>query len=692
MGIKESETTSPAFSTTSLPDVTTTDDQPIVPGTSDRVKISKDTTTYTNSGHWTSILDGISELKEHLDQIPNSAHARDNNAGDLPGPDILFGRQRHATKQELLAALPPRSEANQLVFGYFVSVGTLPMMLHRPSFYKEYEAFWLRPFEVSEMWLALLYAVLSGGAQFQVSDGETLRGDTQRDSLNIARVDLYREKAVQAMILANYTKCPPFTIDALLSYFCIEFMRSSDTQFSMWVLTGMIVRIALRMGYHRDPSRFANISPFEAEVRRRSWLTVLTLDLVSSAQVGLPRMIQPFMYDTQEPRNLDEEELYEEMEELPPSHPEIELTPLLYSIVSARVRNVHAKIMDLTNATSLPPYRDVMSVDALLRHVYDKLPVACQALASEGFDLATDPTSTRRLYLGLSFLKAELMLHRPYLLPGRTDIRYDYSRRVCLNAAFKMLELQQKLDSEIQPGGKLWVPGWQLFTISWYLSSVVASDFLLATTVLILDLDKDLTAPSPLVYNGTTSGLELDRAPPSHEAIAELLRATRRIWLKAGQRSHEARKAAEAIRLVLDKTDSSEQYASKDFNAPMVEQTSSFISPAPSWDQQDLGSDTTDASLFAMDGMYTSPFAFNEMPMNPGQYSDTYDAYNTWIDNKSDEHDGVHVSELCPFSSSARSTRAKADATIAATHQSYFGRQGLLSPVTCDLELRAHSQ
>lgn len=68
----------------------------------------------------------ISELKEHLDQIPTSAHAQDKNVEDIAGPDLLFGRQRHATKQELLAALPLRQEADQLLAAYFVSMNTAP--------------------------------------------------------------------------------------------------------------------------------------------------------------------------------------------------------------------------------------------------------------------------------------------------------------------------------------------------------------------------------------------------------------------------------------------------------------------------------------------------------------------------------------------------------------------------------------
>ncbi|KAF1921750.1 fungal-specific transcription factor domain-containing protein [Ampelomyces quisqualis] len=611
MGSKETEHPSLALPSASPLDRLDEEDQPEVPDTPDRVKFSNDTTTYTNSSHWTSILDGISELKEHLDHIPTSAHAQDNNVGDIPGPDLLFGRQRHATKQELLAALPLRSEADQLVASFFVSMNTAPTLIHRPSFLRQYERFWTRPFETPTMWIGLLYSVFCIGARFQASgpDGQGSEGDP----LYTARVDYYREKVAQALILANYTKCPPYTMETFLTYFGSEYTRSSDTQFGMWILVGMIVRIALRMGYHREPSRFANIPPFEAELRRRAWLVVLSLDLVSSSQVGLPRMIQPFMYDTQEPRNVDEEDLYEDMVELPPSKPELELTPLLYSIVMTRVRTVHAKIMDLTNATSQPPYRDVMNMDTVLRHVYDKLPESSRAIAAMDFDIAEDPTAMRRVYLGLSFLKAELMLHRAYHLHGRTDTRYEYSRRVCLNAAYEMLELQQKLDAEIQPGGKLWSPGWQVFTMSWYMSAIVAQDFLLATTVLISDLDEDLTSPCTTVYEGATSGLKLDRGPPSRQQITELLREAQQIWYKASKRSNEAQKAAEAIRLVLNKADIDAQQTADPFESNM---------PHAQADLAGFTGGPSSQDFFGMD-MYP-PFAANDFSMNLGGFTDTF--------------------------------------------------------------------
>jgi hypothetical protein len=413
------------------------------------------------------------------------------------------------------------------------------------------------------MWLGLLYAVLALGARFQATleAHESIDPGMEREptlSLYSARIHFYREKVVQCLVLANYTKCPPYTIETFLLYFGTEYLRSADTQFSIYVLVGMLVRIAFRMGYHRDPSRFPNISPFKGEIRRRQWLVVMSLDLVTSAQVGLPRIIQSFMYDTQEPRNFIEDDIYEDIAELPPSRPESELTQLLYSIVLTRVRNIQAKIMDLMNNTSQPPYREITDIDAGLRRVWDKIPESSKAMPAQDFDTALTPESMRQLYLGSSFLKAELMLHRPYLLPGRTDLRYEYSRRVCLNAAVEMLSFQHKLDAEIRPGGKLWSPGWRIFTVSWYMSSVVTQDFLLATTVLVLDLDEDLVSPRLPLPQTTRCGLPLDRAPPTREEIITALRSAHRIWTKSSKRSQEARKVATAVELVLAKVNTSQ--------------------------------------------------------------------------------------------------------------------------------------
>ncbi|KAF2872338.1 hypothetical protein BDV95DRAFT_380719 [Massariosphaeria phaeospora] len=527
---------------------------PQVPDTPDRVKLENDATTYSDSSHWTSILDGIAELREHLDEIPIT----DIPSVNETGPDLLFGRQRHATKQEILASMPERAEADQLVVQYFASTVISPIMLHRPTFLCEYEQFWEHPFETPVMWIGLLFSLFAIATRFRsvldnLDNNSASFVDYSDTSLVSVRMDFYREKVVQCLILANYTRCPQYTVDTMLQYFITEYLRSRDSQFGTWMIAGMLVRIAFRMGYHRDPSHFSNISVFRSEMRRRLWAMILQLDLMSAAQVGLPRMIQPAMHDVAEPRNLIDEDLDESMVELPPSRPETESTATLYTLVRNRVLYAFARVVDLTNATSQPAYRDIMNLDATMRQVYENLPPAMKPLRAKEFKSVDSEMIMRRLFLGLNMLKAVLMLHRPYLLLGRTDIRYEYSRLACIDTALEILDFQRQLDDESRPGGRLWTTEWRIWALSWRMSSLVNHDFLLATTVLSLELDRDIAEPMPISEEAIATRTRLGENLPTRAEIVEVLTRVHSIWEQASEKSREAEMVAAAVRLVLGK-------------------------------------------------------------------------------------------------------------------------------------------
>jgi hypothetical protein len=83
MGSKETENYSPGPTPVAHPDRCTDENKPEVPSTPDRVKINNDTTTYTNSGHWTSILDGVSwadiTICQAAKPLPIFLHASEPN-------------------------------------------------------------------------------------------------------------------------------------------------------------------------------------------------------------------------------------------------------------------------------------------------------------------------------------------------------------------------------------------------------------------------------------------------------------------------------------------------------------------------------------------------------------------------------------------------------------------------------------
>ncbi|CAK7236551.1 hypothetical protein SBRCBS47491_009676 [Sporothrix bragantina] len=69
-------------------------------------------------------------------------------------------------------------------------------------------------------------------------------------------------------------------------------ITNMDGTVSSWVLMGVIVRLALRMGLHRDPRHFLSFRPLEAEMRRRLWISLYQMDFFTSVQLGLARIIK----------------------------------------------------------------------------------------------------------------------------------------------------------------------------------------------------------------------------------------------------------------------------------------------------------------------------------------------------------------------------------------------------------------
>jgi len=53
-----------------------------------------------------------------------------------------------------------------------------------------------------------------------------------------------------------------------------EYNSDSDGDLGTSIISGMMMRIALQQGYHRDPSQMPGISVFQGEMRRRIWSAV----------------------------------------------------------------------------------------------------------------------------------------------------------------------------------------------------------------------------------------------------------------------------------------------------------------------------------------------------------------------------------------------------------------------------------
>ncbi|KAB8075246.1 hypothetical protein BDV29DRAFT_155858 [Aspergillus leporis] len=426
---------------------------------------------YVGGTHWAAILDGIADLKEQLEREDH----------------------RNMEKPAMLHTF------------LLTSIGWT---------WRHYERFWENPSQTSVMWLGLLFSMICL-AVLASSAADSSSSPGFRNLL----VDTYREKIVQCLILGEYTKSGRYVFETLYHYLTIEYSIRKDADQDIWILSGIPVNIALRMGYHRDPSHLPGISPFEGEMRRRAWATILQGDILISTQMGMPRMIKDWQCDIVEPRNLNDSDFDEDCSELPLSRPETEITTVSHLVARRRIFSALGVIVDFTASVRPATYDEVMRLDRILNDAEAMVPAYLRMKAMAR--AVTDPP------------QGQIMLHCKYLNPdpatfseGHTS--YSYSRSSCIKAALGILEIQHICDEETSPDG-------QLYTMRWRASSFMKHEFLTATMLLCF------LARQP---DALTDGHNLI------QIIAALTRA-HGIWMRSRDSSMEAKTAADTLSIVL---------------------------------------------------------------------------------------------------------------------------------------------
>ena len=88
----------------------------------------------------------------------------------------------------------------------------------------------------------------------------------------------FRNRFTDSLILANYTLPQDFLIEALILHLYSEYLSSRDANSTVWVLVGMIARLALRMGYHQPEQPTLRTTPFHASLQILNERQMLTIE------------------------------------------------------------------------------------------------------------------------------------------------------------------------------------------------------------------------------------------------------------------------------------------------------------------------------------------------------------------------------------------------------------------------------
>jgi hypothetical protein len=352
--------------------------------------------------------------------------------------------------------------------------------------------------------------------------------------------------------MGKYTNANSYALETLVMHLLGTYIDKPDSSFDGWFLMGTIIRLAMRMGYHRDPKtqpdNSKKITPYEGEMRRRRWHVILQLDTLMSFQMGMPSVIPPEFCDTEPPRNLKDEDIWPAMETLPPSRPASDYTPILYTIAKGGVMNMFRKVLVHTHSSSSsspPSYPITIDLDAKLRETYASIPETLKwKPINQSFTVSTGLIINRST-IELLYLKSVMVLHRRYLNTERHDPQREFSRRACINAALEILARQTELHAATSG------PHGRLYEDRWMVSSLTAHDFLLASMVICLELSVLMRSSSP--SSSLSHGKIGQPASPHFSRLLDALLNSQHIWASKSAFSNEARTAALTLQLMIDK-------------------------------------------------------------------------------------------------------------------------------------------
>ncbi|KAA8909118.1 hypothetical protein TRICI_004622 [Trichomonascus ciferrii] len=203
----------------------------------------------------------------------------------------------------------------------------------------------------------------------------------------------------------------------------------------IWISVGSLVRMAIQVGLHQDPSQLGEMSLREREVRRRLWYSILELNVQGSLDSGVVPMVSEYDYNTQLPSDISDEHLdnVNEAEGVARTETNVFFQRLLAKSLPLRMR-VTTHINSLNHD---PTYEEVVALG-------NDLTTACR----EAADMVGQPFVNSFGACLCSHLlgRFALTLHFGYSIKAKTNPLYSHSQKVCLEAALDIISL---LDDEV---------------------------------------------------------------------------------------------------------------------------------------------------------------------------------------------------------------------------------------------------
>jgi hypothetical protein len=319
-----------------------------------RLLSGEGTTRYIDSNLWRNI--GEEEMSriaddadDEVDEAPVGASPDDQMAGD-PLSGAFLGISRN-----LLEFHPSEAHARLLWKAHVENVEPICRVLHVPTVGAMLETASAHPYYVSKADECTLFAIYHFAI---VSLDEKYCEQTFGQTREILRTR-YHNALRQALINASFLRTTQIPVLQAFVLYLLSTKHQRDPQ-TYWMMTGAAVRIAQRMGLHKEPESLG-LPPFDVQMRRRLFCQILPLDGYASQISGVGITLEPGSWDVKQPSNLNDDQIWPGMIQQPEE--QTGATEMIFFLARAEIGAWYLKAMDGTLGKTKPALYKAFSRD-----------------------------------------------------------------------------------------------------------------------------------------------------------------------------------------------------------------------------------------------------------------------------------------------------------------------------------------
>ena len=208
-----------------------------------------------------------------------------------------------------------------------------------------------------------------------------------------------------------------------------------DTQY---ILTGIAVRLARKMGLHRDGESLG-LTPFDTEMRRRLWWQIVHIDFRTADQLGTRPSLDLFSGDAKTPLNVADEDLAPDMTVFPKERNGIT------SIVPCLIRcEIMTALRKLSQPFSTDARWDVLSRSDITVSKIDTAILELEDILERKFLRYCDPFESLHTFVSImiraGLCRMRLLAHNPRRFAERGAAIPQAERDIVFVNVTKMLE------------------------------------------------------------------------------------------------------------------------------------------------------------------------------------------------------------------------------------------------------------